>query len=50
MIAEGIETQAQMTALKEHGCVGGQGFLLSAALPEKEALRFALEHNEQNAE
>ncbi len=50
VIAEGIETQAQMAALKERGCIAGQGFLLSASLPEKEALKFALEHNEKNAE
>jgi EAL domain-containing protein (putative c-di-GMP-specific phosphodiesterase class I) len=48
VIAEGVETQEQMTALEEHGCDAGQGFLLSAALPEDEALKFALQHNEQN--
>jgi diguanylate cyclase (GGDEF)-like protein/PAS domain S-box-containing protein len=33
VIAEGVETQAQLTFLKHHECVGFQGFLFGMALP-----------------
>ena len=32
-LAEGIETEAQLTFLREHGCQVGQGFLYSKPLP-----------------
>jgi EAL domain-containing protein (putative c-di-GMP-specific phosphodiesterase class I) len=39
-VAEGIETPAQLEALRQHGCVEGQGFLLARPLaaPDCEAL------------
>jgi diguanylate cyclase len=37
-VAEGIETPAQMAALKAMGCATGQGFLFSRPLPLPEAL------------
>ncbi len=33
VIAEGIETQAQLSVLVEHGCTYGQGFLFSRPVP-----------------
>lgn len=36
VIAEGIETQAQKTLLREAGCDYGQGFLFSKAVPPEE--------------
>jgi diguanylate cyclase (GGDEF)-like protein/PAS domain S-box-containing protein len=36
VIAEGVETQAQLTFLKHHECVAFQGFLFGMALPLKE--------------
>ena len=33
VIAEGVETQAQLTFLKHHECMGFQGFLFGMALP-----------------
>jgi sensor c-di-GMP phosphodiesterase-like protein len=43
VIAEGIETEAQLALLKEAGCDYGQGFLFSPALPPQgfEALLIA---------
>ena len=37
MIAEGIETQRQLAALRELGCHLGQGFLFARPLPADEA-------------
>ena len=36
VIAEGVETQAQLTFLKHHECMGFQGFLFGMALPVRE--------------
>jgi EAL domain-containing protein (putative c-di-GMP-specific phosphodiesterase class I) len=36
VIAEGIETEAQLALLKQAGCDYGQGFLFSAALPSQD--------------
>jgi len=33
VVAEGIETEAQLTTLVEMGCVLGQGYLLSRPVP-----------------
>jgi diguanylate cyclase (GGDEF)-like protein/PAS domain S-box-containing protein len=38
MIAEGIETRAQLTRLRQLGCELGQGFLFSPAVPATDAL------------
>jgi diguanylate cyclase (GGDEF)-like protein len=35
VIAEGIETEAHLMLLKEHGCQFGQGYLFSRPMPEK---------------
>ena len=37
MLAEGIETQAQLDLLRHFGCGLGQGFLFSPAVPADEA-------------
>jgi EAL domain-containing protein (putative c-di-GMP-specific phosphodiesterase class I) len=36
--AEGVETEAQLDAVRSHGCDEIQGFLFSRPLPEKDAL------------
>jgi diguanylate cyclase (GGDEF)-like protein len=38
IVAEGIETQAQLDGLKALGCALGQGFLFSQALPASQAI------------
>jgi diguanylate cyclase (GGDEF)-like protein len=38
VIAEGVETRAQFSFLKNHGCESGQGFLIGRPLEEKEFL------------
>ncbi len=40
VIAEGIETQAQLTALRQLGCTRGQGFLLARPMSAPEADAF----------
>jgi EAL domain-containing protein (putative c-di-GMP-specific phosphodiesterase class I) len=35
-VAEGVETEEQFTALREHGCNEGQGFLFSAPVSAAE--------------
>jgi diguanylate cyclase (GGDEF)-like protein len=39
MLAEGVETQAQLQALRRHGCKLGQGHLFSPAVPAETADR-----------
>ena len=36
VVAEGVETPAQLRFLKEHGCDDAQGFLFSRAVPISE--------------
>ncbi len=36
VVAEGVETKAQLTHLVEHGCEFAQGYLFSKPIPEKE--------------
>jgi diguanylate cyclase (GGDEF)-like protein/PAS domain S-box-containing protein len=39
VLAEGIETEAQLHRLRELGCELGQGYLFSRAVPKEEALK-----------
>ena len=39
MLAEGIETKAQLERLRSLGCELGQGFLFSPAVPDGEIAR-----------
>ncbi len=40
VVAEGIETKAQLDFLRNIGCDYGQGFYFSKPLPEEEFIRF----------
>ncbi len=42
-IAEGVESEAQATLLKEMGCDMAQGFYFSKPLPPERATRFLAE-------
>ena len=44
IIAEGIETQAQLDFLKDNGCLQGQGYLYSKPLPTNDVSSFCLSH------
>jgi len=44
VIAEGVETQEQVTVVLELGCRYGQGFLFSRPVPADDAQRYALAH------
>jgi diguanylate cyclase (GGDEF)-like protein/PAS domain S-box-containing protein len=46
VVAEGVETEAQMAFLREHACDVVQGFLLSRPLPAAEALTFLARHRQ----
>ncbi|MFE8070076.1 EAL domain-containing protein [Marinobacteraceae bacterium S3BR75-40.1] len=48
VVAEGIETEAQLDYLQQHGCDEGQGFLVAKPMEEEQALAFALAQNERN--
>lgn len=50
VIAEGIETEEQLQALKEIHCTMGQGYLIAKPMPAEQALQFALDHNCPNPE
>ncbi len=43
VVAEGIETQADLACLAAEGCREGQGFLFSAARPQSEVLKLLAE-------
>lgn len=36
VIAEGVETEAQLAFLKQHGCMAYQGYLFSKPVPLEE--------------
>jgi EAL domain-containing protein (putative c-di-GMP-specific phosphodiesterase class I) len=40
VVAEGVETDAQLTQIRTLGCDGAQGFLFGGPVPEDEALAF----------
>ena len=42
VVAEGVETEAQLAKLKELGCDYAQGYFISRPVAEEEALRFLL--------
>jgi EAL domain-containing protein (putative c-di-GMP-specific phosphodiesterase class I) len=43
VVAEGVETPAQLAFLKQRGCGYVQGFLYSPAVPEEDAMRLFVE-------
>ena len=44
VVAEGVETKAQLDFLDEHSCEYAQGWLFSKALPQDEVVKL-LQHN-----
>jgi sensor c-di-GMP phosphodiesterase-like protein len=46
IIAEGVETEAQMTYLRDHGVTNAQGWYFSKPLPAAEFLAFARRYND----
>ena len=42
VIAEGVETEAQLAFLKQHGCMAYQGYLFSKPLSSEDFLSFVL--------
>lgn len=48
VVAEGVETQAQMDMLKEYGCDQIQGYLLSRPLPADDVTRYLHECRREN--
>ena len=49
-IAEGVETEAQLNFLRDHGCDGFQGFLFSKPVPEADFLALERRWDEPVAE
>lgn len=47
-VAEGIETEAQMAALKKLGCEGGQGFLLAKPMGCSDLRKYLADREEKN--
>ena len=45
VIAEGVETPDQLAKLKEWGCTGAQGYLISTPLPAEELASFLAAHS-----
>ncbi|SEA45830.1 EAL domain-containing protein [Alkalimonas amylolytica] len=43
MVAEGVESSAQLRILRQHHCDLAQGFYFAKAIPEPELLRFLQE-------
>jgi EAL domain-containing protein (putative c-di-GMP-specific phosphodiesterase class I) len=48
-VAEGIETESQLTELKRLGCPYGQGYLLSRPMDQAQVVRFMLAQTERAA-
>lgn len=48
VVAEGVETEAQLELLKEHGCYHIQGFLFSKPLTAEELTKFVRNWNYEN--
>ena len=44
-VAEGIETDEQLSYLKRSGCDMGQGYLFSRPLPADQLIAFIRQHN-----
>ena len=49
LVAEGVETAAQLKFLEARGCHSAQGFLLSRPLPEAEFSKWLLAYREKDA-
>jgi diguanylate cyclase (GGDEF)-like protein len=45
VVAEGVETTAQLERLKQWGCAEAQGFLFAKPMPAEELVRFLAEHD-----
>ena len=45
VVAEGIETDEQLSYLKRSGCDMGQGYLFSRPLPADQLIAFIRQHN-----
>jgi EAL domain-containing protein (putative c-di-GMP-specific phosphodiesterase class I) len=48
VVAEGVETAAQVTALQEMGCEYGQGYFFAKSLPAEKAAELLAEHSVYN--
>ncbi|MHC1760094.1 MAG: EAL domain-containing protein [Negativicutes bacterium] len=44
VVAEGVETEPQLTRLTRHGCDRVQGYLFSCPIPETEVFQFLADH------
>ena len=47
-VAEGIETESQMAALKKLGCEGGQGFLLAKPMDCSDLHEYLSDHEDKD--